>query len=234
MLDVRPRRDHDVGHVARCEQAVADHARVGVQAEGERLRIVELAGPVGDDPAVRARWAFARDRVAQALQRAREPEREQLERDGRREARDRLLVRGDDDEPRRAAATSFSRVWARPPPLISHGPGAIWSAPSIAMSSSGSVSKASTINPAASAASAVASEVATQRIRSARAASAGINGATVDPVPRPTRIPSSTRPAAYVAAACFSSSAVTRPGLHHRTYAVKRNDGTASRTTVSG
>ena len=35
-----------------------------------------------------------------------------------------------------AAATSFSRVWARPPPLISHGPGAIWSAPSIAMSSS--------------------------------------------------------------------------------------------------
>ena len=95
-----------------------------------------------------------------------------------------------------AAATIFSRVCARPPPLTSHGPGAIWSAPSIAMSSSPSVSNGSTASPAARAATTVAGDVATQRRRNPRAASSSSSGATVVPVPRPTRIPSSTRPAA--------------------------------------
>jgi hypothetical protein len=95
-----------------------------------------------------------------------------------------------------AAATSFSRVCARPPPLTSHGPGAIWSAPSTAMSSSLRSSKDSTRSPRPVASVSVAGEVATQRMSSRRAASARTNGATVVPVPSPTRIPSSTSPAA--------------------------------------
>ena len=43
-----------------------------------------------------------------------------------------------------AAATIFSRVWAPPPPLISQPSGAIWSAPSIAMSSRSMPSNGST------------------------------------------------------------------------------------------
>ena len=62
--------------------------------------------------------------------------------------------------------------------------------------------------PGARAATTVAGDVATQRRRSPRAASSASSGATVVPVPRPTRMPSSTRPAAYPAASRFSASCV--------------------------
>src|SRR3954447_10041903 len=54
--------------------------------------------------------------------------------------------------------------------------------------------------------SSVAGEVATQWIESARAARAGSRNATVEPVPRPTFIPSSTNSAAASAATRFSVS----------------------------
>ena len=72
-----------------------------------------------------------------------------------------------------AAATTFSRVCAPPPPLITHPSGATWSAPSMAMSSASSASKGSTVSPSSPARCSVAGEVATQRRRSPRAASAG-------------------------------------------------------------
>ena len=90
-----------------------------------------------------------------------------------------------------AAATTFSRECAPPPPLMTQLSGAIWSAPSIAMSSRSSCSNGSTASPSARAATSVATEVATQRSRSPRAASAGSMVATVEPVPRPTLLPSS-------------------------------------------
>src|SRR5262245_52160953 len=77
------------------------------------------------------------------------------------------------------------------------------------MSSSASAStpeNGSTDIPSARAALSVAGEVATQRSDSSRRASAGSRWATVDPVPRPTRIPSSTSSAAASAASRFSSS----------------------------
>ena len=106
-----------------------------------------------------------------------------------------------------AAATIFSRVWAPPPPLTSQPSGAIWSAPSIAMSSRSRRSKSSTGIPSPRACSPVATEVTTQRIERPRAAIAGSRWATVEPVPRPTTMPSSTSSAAASAARRFSSSA---------------------------
>ena len=75
-----------------------------------------------------------------------------------------------------AAATSFSRVWAAPPPFTSQPDGATWSAPSMARSSRDGASgpaNGSTGIPSSRAASSVAGEVATQRSSSLRAASAG-------------------------------------------------------------
>ena len=144
--------------------------------------------------------------VPQPAQRRRKAERQKLERDRRPNSLHPLLARGDDDE---AVGRRGDDLLARvrpPPPLTSHGPGAIWSAPSMAMSSSASSSNASTARPAARAAAAVASDVATQRTRRARSASAGMSAATVVPEPIPTRIPSSTRPAAYRAARRLSAS----------------------------
>ncbi len=109
-----------------------------------------------------------------------------------------------------AAATIFSRWWAAPPPLISQPSGVTWSVPSIAMSSRSSELNSSTGIPSARACSSVATEVATQRIPlSPRAAIAGSRWATVEPVPRPIVIPSSTSAAAASAAIRFSSSAPT-------------------------
>ena len=105
-----------------------------------------------------------------------------------------------------AAATIFSRVWAPPPPLTSQPSGATWSAPSIAISSRSRSANGSTAIPSSRAARSVRGEVATQRISSRRAASAGSRWATVEPVPSPTRIPSSTSSAAASAARCFSAS----------------------------
>ena len=110
-----------------------------------------------------------------------------------------------------AAATIFSRVWAAPPPLTSQPSGAIWSAPSMAMSKRSMRSKGSTSNPSWRAASSVRGEVATQRRRRERRASAGSRKATVEPVPSPTVMPSSTSSAAASAAACFSCSMLMAP-----------------------
>ena len=64
------------------------------------------------------------------------------------------------------------------------------------MSSSLSASNDSTVSPSSSAARAVRGDVATQVRVSRRRASAGKKWATVEPVPRPRRIPSATRSAA--------------------------------------
>src|SRR5579875_1666632 len=108
-----------------------------------------------------------------------------------------------------AAATIFSRVWAPPPPLTSQPSGAIWSAPSIAMSSRASSPNGSTGRPSASAARSVAGEVATQRSASRRRARTGSSRATVEPVPSPTAMPLSTSSAAAAAARPFSRSVLT-------------------------
>src|SRR3954447_5368612 len=75
------------------------------------------------------------------------------------------------------------------------------------MSSLSSESKGSTEIPSSRACSSVATEVATQRISlSRRAAIAGSRCATVEPVPSPTAMPSSTSSAAASAASFFSES----------------------------
>ena len=108
-----------------------------------------------------------------------------------------------------AAATIFSRVCAAPPPLTSQPSGAIWSAPSTARSSRSSSSNGSTASPSSRARVSVWSEVATQRRRRPRRASAGRKCATVEPVPSPTSIPSSTSSAAASAAQALFVLAVT-------------------------
>src|SRR3954447_24774936 len=75
------------------------------------------------------------------------------------------------------------------------------------MSSLSSESKGSTEIPSSRACSSVATEVATQRISlSRRAAIAGSRCATVEPLPSPTAMPSSTSSAAASAASFFSES----------------------------
>src|SRR3954453_20484930 len=113
-----------------------------------------------------------------------------------------------------AARTAFSRVWAAPPPFTSQPDGATWSAPSIATSSRASAiapPNGSTLMPRSRAMCSVAAEVATQRRSSPRAASAGSRYATVEPVPRPTVMPSSTSCAAASAASFFSCATLTGP-----------------------
>jgi hypothetical protein len=105
-----------------------------------------------------------------------------------------------------AAATTFSRVWAPPPPFTSQPSGATWSAPSIAMSMRSMAPKSSIGIPSSRAARSVAGEVATHRMSSLRSARAGSRWATVEPVPSPTVFPSSTSSAAACAAARFSPS----------------------------
>src|SRR3954454_18342913 len=115
-----------------------------------------------------------------------------------------------------AAATAFSRVWAAPPPFTSQPDGATWSAPSIATSSRASAiapRNGSTLMPRSRAMCSVAGEVATQRRSSPRSASAGSRYATVEPVPRPTVMPSSTSCAAASAASFFSCATLIGPRL---------------------
>ena len=126
-----------------------------------------------------------------------------------------------------AAATAFSRVCAAPPPLTSQPAGSTWSAPSIAMSRRAGApvpANASTRSPSSRAALSVAGDVATQRRSSARAASAGSRYATVEPVPRPTTIPSSTSSAAASAASRFSaSSAIGEDATLRRPWSTAQN-----------
>ncbi len=107
-----------------------------------------------------------------------------------------------------AAATTFSRVWAAPPPFTSQPSGATWSAPSTARSRRSSSSNGSTGSPSSRASVSVWSDVATHRNASPRRASAARKWATVEPVPSPTTIPSSTSSAAASPARRFSSSAL--------------------------
>ena len=104
-----------------------------------------------------------------------------------------------------AAATILSRVCAPPPPLISQPTGSTWSAPSMVRSSRSTSVKGLTSSPTAPASSAVAGDVATHVMSNRRAPSAGTSSATVEPVPRPTHIPSSTSAAAASPTARFSA-----------------------------
>ena len=78
-----------------------------------------------------------------------------------------------------AAATIFSRVCAAPPPFTSQPSGATWSAPSTASRGGRASRMRSTVRPSSRAACSVSSDVATQRMSSSRAASAGRKYATV-------------------------------------------------------
>ena len=109
-----------------------------------------------------------------------------------------------------AAATIFSRSSAPPPPLISVRSGPISSAPSMVRSSSGVSSNVVSGMPRLSACARVASEVGTpitlqpSRMRSA---SKSRKCFTVEPVPRPSRIPGCTNCTARAAASRFCASA---------------------------
>jgi hypothetical protein len=92
--------------------------------------------------------------------------------------------------------TSFSRVWAAPPPFTSQPSGATWSAPSMQRSSRSISPNGSTWGPIDRADDSMRGEDATHRSDSLRRVRAGRRYATVDPVPNPTVIPSSTSSAA--------------------------------------
>src|SRR5262245_57141049 len=91
------------------------------------------------------------------------------------------------------------------------------------MSKRSIVSNCSTRRPSSAAAFSVRGDVATHRKSSWRAASAGSRYATVEPVPRPTVIPSSTSSADASAASCFSSSTVVMTAGTYRTANQERN-----------
>ena len=110
-----------------------------------------------------------------------------------------------------AAATIFSRSSAPPPPLINRRRGSNSSAPSTVRSSSGVSSSVVRGMPRSCACLAVARDVGTQRKRKPFATSAptaSTKKAAVEPVPRPSCIPSRTSPAAWAAAAFLASSAL--------------------------
>ena len=111
-----------------------------------------------------------------------------------------------------AAATTFSRSIAPPAPLIARHCGSISSTPSIARSSAATLPMSITVMPAARAAAAVRSDVATAVTASparTRSPSAAIANAAVLPVPSPTSIPVVTSATAASAAARFCSSGVS-------------------------
>ena len=158
---------------ARGEEAVVDDAGVGCSRAASRIGSPTSPQVVGDHAAVGGRaGALAQlDRVAELAQ-------------GRRRARSAcsssgigaaISSTGFDESAittkrSAAAATIFSRVWAPPPPLTSQPSGAIWSAPSIAMSSRSSrLERLDRDARARAPARSVATEVATQRIARGRA-----------------------------------------------------------------
>ena len=94
---------------------------------------------------------------------------------------------------RDAAATIFSRVSAAPPPLISMPLRVASSAPSTYRSSSPTAFKSSCAMPVDSSRSDVWRELeTTPRSRIFRAFSTSTNSPTVEPVPTPSSMPSST------------------------------------------
>jgi len=97
-----------------------------------------------------------------------------------------MMNRGDID------ATIFSRVCAAPPPLVRLNAGSTSSAPSMAMSSAPISSGEMTFKPSEIASSWVCTDVEVHTMSSARSPSSMMVQCTVEPVPRPTRIPSVT------------------------------------------
>ena len=88
-----------------------------------------------------------------------------------------------------AAATTFSRVCAPPPPLTSQPSGRFSSAPSMVMSKRSMLATSSIRRPSSRAAYSVRGDVAAHTMSSDRRAGRSRN-ATVEPVPSPTAMPS--------------------------------------------
>src|SRR5579883_2491014 len=119
-----------------------------------------------------------------------------------------------------AAATIFSRRSAPPPPLIRLSSGSISSAPSTVKSSRSTPSSVVRRIPQRSASWRVASEVGTPITSSpsrTRAPRSSTKCLAVDPVPRPSFIPSLTYSSARAAACRFSSSEFTCEGPQNPT-----------------
>ena len=121
----------------------------GRQARREQDRIADLAAVVGDQAAVGGRAGVRR---ATRRRRARAASRRARSGAARAGSGRRAPSTGFDESAittnrSAAAATIFSRVCAPPPPLTSQPSGAIWSAPSIAMSRRSSRSNGSTGMP---------------------------------------------------------------------------------------
>ncbi len=117
-------------------------------------------------------------------------------------------------------ATIFSRRCAPPPPLMSSNAGSTSSAPSIATSKDSTSASGTSGMPAARAQPRVVSDVGTPRILSparTRTPKASTAYLDVDPLPRPTSMPSSTKSAARYPARRFSASTSDRTGSFTRT-----------------
>ena len=125
---------------------------------------------------------------------------------------------------RDASQTSFSRNRAAPAPLISDRPGPISSAPSTVRSMVLVSPNSPRRMPRLAASSAVEIEVGTPRISMFRAASALTNQTAVEPVPRPTTMPGSTRAAAASPAARFWAS-VSMGGLRRGVFPPLHGEG---------
>ena len=78
---------------------MGDEARHGVEQGGQRRGVAHLAVVVGDHAAVGCRRRVAQHRVGERAQGGRQPEGQELERDGRVQPIDRLVGGHDDDEP---------------------------------------------------------------------------------------------------------------------------------------
>ena len=115
-----------------------------------------------------------------------------------------------------AVATIFSCRCAPPPPLIRFSSGSNSSAPSMVRSSHFAASSVTTLMPSSRAIAAVRDDVGTAMTRRpsprTRSPSRLTMNAAVEPVPRPSRIPSCTKSTARRAAARFAVSAAESPG----------------------
>ena len=135
VLDLVAAGDEHVGGQGGGEEAVVDDARAGRQPGRKQDRIADLAEVVGDHAVVgRVGGALAEHRVAELDQVAARPKRCSSSGIGAAISSTGFEESAMTTKRSAAAATIFSRVWAPPPPLTSQPSGAIWSAPSIAMS----------------------------------------------------------------------------------------------------
>ena len=164
---------------------------------------------VGDDASVGAPRGVAELDGADARERRREAELEELERHRRLQPLDELVRRDDDHEPRsrgrnRLLARVGRAATLHDPPRRRDLVGPVDR--DVELCERAAPENDSTARPSPRAASSVAREVATHRRDRPLRARAGSRYATVEPVPSPTRIPSATSSAAASAASCFSRS----------------------------